>query len=250
MKTGRGRPAKARTALVEATKRLLVLDEFDAFTIDRLVAEAGVSRASFYNHFDSVEELVLQTQRAVQAELDESLGAALADKPDPATAIARGVVTLVWFGYTNRANASVLMVNGPAAADPSDTGNRVLTDILTEGIEAGAFDLLNVEMGVVAIRGICELGLTRMLTIHREYSAVEKLAFGMAIASLRALGVTRRIEPTARDAVAEWFGPDGNHQSLARPTTRPQYRSGVGTATRRPTTTTPSPIAPRRGPSR
>ncbi len=210
MKTASGRPAKARLALIEATKRLLVLDEFDALTIDRLVAEAAVSRASFYNHFSSVKELVVQTQRVVQDELDELLNETLTDHPDPATAIARGVVTLARFGYTNQTNARVLMVNGPSAADPSDPGNRLLAEILTEGIKTGAFDLLSVEMGIVAIRGICELGLTRMLAIHREYSAVQELALGMAIASLRALGVTRKVQPTARNAVDAWFDADRN----------------------------------------
>ena len=49
-----------------------------------------------------------------------------------------------------------------------------------------------------------------MLAIHREYSAVQELALGMAIASLRALGVTRRVQPTARNAVDAWFDADRN----------------------------------------
>ncbi len=175
----------ARAALIEATKTLLVLRPFGGFSIDEVTREARVARGSFYNHFSDVDELVATTQSLVQAQLNTSIRAAIADSPDVATSMARGMATLMHFGYTSRANARVLMVNGPGAGDPSHPGNEVLTEALRHGIEAGEFALRDVEVGVVVTRGICEFGLSRMIDIHHEFSAVRSLTEGMLGSMLR-----------------------------------------------------------------
>ena len=99
---GAQRMNPARAALIEATKTLLVLRPFGGFSIDEVTREARVARGSFYNHFSDVDELVATTQSLVQAQLNTSIRAAIADSPDAATSMARGMATLMHFGYTSR----------------------------------------------------------------------------------------------------------------------------------------------------
>ena len=165
-----------------------------------------MARGSFYNHFRHLDELVRVTRDLVQVELAAAVAAATADSPDPPTSIARGIATMMRFGYTNRADAPLLMGHGRGAADPAAAGNALLAAALHDGVERGDLDIRNLEMGFVAVRGICELGLSRMLVVHHEFSAVHELTVGMCLSALRALGVPHeRAEPVAIAAVARAF---------------------------------------------
>ena len=200
------RPAKARLALIDATKRLLARRDFAGFTIDDVAREAGVARGSFYNHFRHLDELVRVTRDLVQVELASAITAAIADSRDAPTSIARGIATMMCFGYANRADAPLLMGHGRGAADPASAGNALLAAALHEGVDRGDLDIRTLEMGFVAVRGICELGLSRMLAVHHEFSAVRELTLGMCVSALRALGVPdERAEPVATAAVADAF---------------------------------------------
>ena len=205
---GLPRPSRARAALIDAAKTLLVSRPFGGFSIDEITREARVARGSFYNHFTDVDDLVATAQLLVQAELNDAVAAAIDDSPDATTSMARGMATLMHFGYASRVNARVLMVTGPGAGDPSHSGNAVLTATLRAGIEHGEFAVRSVEVGVVVARGICEFGLSRMIDLHHEFSAVRALTEGMLESMLRALGVdTSRIDGVVADAMQRCFPP-------------------------------------------
>jgi AcrR family transcriptional regulator len=189
---GPRRTAPARAALIEATKRLLVSTTFGGFGIDDVTREAGVARGSFYNHFATVDELVAATQALAAAECNDEIATAIADSPDAATSMVRGMVVAMRFGYDNRVNARLVMTQGPGTGDPAHPANRELTLALLAGLDGGEFDLPGVEAGIVATRGIIEFGLARMIDIHHEFSAVRELTVGMCITMLRAIGVDRR----------------------------------------------------------
>lgn len=202
------RTSRARAALIDAAKALLVMRPFGGFSIDEVAREAAVARGSFYNHFTDVDDLVATAQLLVQAELNAAVAAAIADSPDAASSMARGMATLMHFGYASRVNARVLMVNGPGAGDPSHPGNQVLTSALHDGIERGEFALRSVDVGVVVARGICEFGLSRMIDLHHEFSAVRALTEGMLESMLRALGVdAMRIDGVVAEAMQRCFPP-------------------------------------------
>lgn len=77
----------ARTRLLDAATRLLYAEGVHAVGIDRIIAEAGVAKASFYHHFPSKDDLVrayvdeqseiqrAALTRAVEAAPDDPLGA-------------------------------------------------------------------------------------------------------------------------------------------------------------------------------
>lgn len=73
-------------AVVDAVERLLADKGFDAMTMDAVVAEVGISKASLYRHFTSKDELAAAAMaRALERALQEVARLAAA----PGTAIQR-----------------------------------------------------------------------------------------------------------------------------------------------------------------
>jgi AcrR family transcriptional regulator len=69
----------ARTRVLETATRLFYAEGVHAVGIDRIIAEAGVAKATFYHHFPAKDELVRayvkeqsQLQRATAAQLPEA----------------------------------------------------------------------------------------------------------------------------------------------------------------------------------
>ena len=59
-------------AIIEAVNRLLAEKGYDLMTVDAVVAEVGISKASLYKHFSSKEELAAAAMvRVLQRALDE-----------------------------------------------------------------------------------------------------------------------------------------------------------------------------------
>jgi AcrR family transcriptional regulator len=68
--------ASPRQRLLETAGRLFYAEGIHTVGVDRLVSEAGVTRATFYRHFPSKEDLVEAYLRAKDAELREGVEAA------------------------------------------------------------------------------------------------------------------------------------------------------------------------------
>src|ERR1700750_2958161 len=73
-----GAAESPRERLLETAPRLFYAEGIHAVGVDRLVREAGVTRATFYRHFPSKEDLVEAYLRATDAELREAVEAAAA----------------------------------------------------------------------------------------------------------------------------------------------------------------------------
>jgi AcrR family transcriptional regulator len=56
--------ADTRSRLIEAAQDLFYREGFHAVGLDRLLTDVGVTKTTFYNHFASKEELVLEVMRA------------------------------------------------------------------------------------------------------------------------------------------------------------------------------------------
>ncbi|MCA1220563.1 TetR/AcrR family transcriptional regulator [Streptomyces sp. 8L] len=67
-----------RERLLETASRLFYSEGIHTVPVDRLVTEAGVTRATFYRHFPAKEDLVVAYLRAVDAQLRSAVEAAVA----------------------------------------------------------------------------------------------------------------------------------------------------------------------------
>ncbi|MER5647504.1 helix-turn-helix domain-containing protein [Streptosporangium sp. NPDC002524] len=76
-----GRPSEARSRLLDTATRLFYAEGIHSVGIDRIVAEARVTRATLYRHFPGKEDLVLaylnQVDLAMRGQADEALAAGL-----------------------------------------------------------------------------------------------------------------------------------------------------------------------------
>jgi AcrR family transcriptional regulator len=71
-----GRPSEARSRLLNTATRVFYGEGIHSVGIDRIVAEARVTRATLYRHFPGKEELVLaylsQVDEAIRAQVDRA----------------------------------------------------------------------------------------------------------------------------------------------------------------------------------
>ncbi|MFI6346016.1 TetR/AcrR family transcriptional regulator [Streptomyces sp. NPDC050560] len=84
--TGGGSTSAARARLLATATRIFYAEGIHSVGVDRIIAEAQVTRATLYRHFAGKEELVLaylgEADRGIRAQVDAALagGAPAADK--------------------------------------------------------------------------------------------------------------------------------------------------------------------------
>ncbi|NIY62404.1 TetR/AcrR family transcriptional regulator [Streptomyces malaysiensis] len=75
------RPSEARSRLLKTAIRVFYAEGIHAVGVDRIVAEAQVTRATFYRHFPSKESLVVaylnEADRAIRGQADAAIAAGL-----------------------------------------------------------------------------------------------------------------------------------------------------------------------------
>jgi AcrR family transcriptional regulator len=77
------RPSAARERLLRTARRIFYAEGIHRVGVDRVIAEAEVTRATFYRHFPSKDELVLAYIRAEDEEDRARLGACAAGADAP-----------------------------------------------------------------------------------------------------------------------------------------------------------------------
>lgn len=93
------RPSEARTRLLTTASQIFYSEGIHAVGVDRILNEAKVTRATFYRHFPSKEDLVLAYLREVhRMDRDQVEAAVTADGRSPAellTAVAAGIAAQI-----------------------------------------------------------------------------------------------------------------------------------------------------------
>jgi AcrR family transcriptional regulator len=90
-RVGRERSARTETRILEAALAVFAEMGPDAPKIDDFVVAADISRGTFYNHFQSVEELLDATSKWTTRELIETIEAALEGIEGPALRFGLGL---------------------------------------------------------------------------------------------------------------------------------------------------------------
>lgn len=75
------RPSEARQRLLATATRIFYGEGIHSVGIDRIIAEAQVTRATFYRHFPSKEDLVLAYLRAVDQAIRDRVDTAITGVP-------------------------------------------------------------------------------------------------------------------------------------------------------------------------
>ncbi len=181
------RKARTRQALIDAAVRLIAEGRGDRASIQEITEEADIGFGSFYNHFDSKEELFRTASEEVLERWGQLIDRASAGITDPAVLFAVGTRISGRLGWTHPDIAGFLTGAGLDALDiPTGLAPRALRDIQA-GQATGRFTVPDAEIALSAVAGGL-LGLLRMCQRHPE-RVNETTVDQLTEAELRLLGV-------------------------------------------------------------
>jgi AcrR family transcriptional regulator len=181
------RKARTRQALIDAAVRLIAEGRGDRASIQEITEAADIGFGSFYNHFDSKEQLFQTASEEVLERWGQMIDRAVGGITDPAELFAVGMRITGRLGWTHPEIAGFLTGAGLGILDSAHgLVPRALRDIQA-GQAAGRFTVPDAEIALSAVAGGV-LGLLRMCQRHPE-RVTEASVDRLAEAALRLLGV-------------------------------------------------------------
>ena len=140
------RKARTRQALIDAAVRLIAEGRGDRASIQEITEAADVGFGSFYNHFDSKEQLFQAAAEEALERWGQMIDRVSAGLSDPAERFAVGLRISGRLGWTHPDIAGFLTGAGLDALDiPVGLAPRALRDIQA-GQAAGRFTVLDAEI--------------------------------------------------------------------------------------------------------
>lgn len=112
---------QVQQAIYEAAMRLFTAKGFDAVTVEEIAAEAGVSRATYFNHFGTKEGVLRHFGEQLE---DRMVSAAAAVAPDMTPLEQIQALLRIWADYTAVNREQVRLVYVYSIRDP-----RYLTEL-------------------------------------------------------------------------------------------------------------------------
>ena len=144
------RKARTRQALIDAAVRLIAEGRGDRASIAEITEEADIGFGSFYNHFDSKEQLFQTASEEVLERWGQLIDRASAGITDPAELFAVGTRITGRLGWTHPDIAGFLVGSGLDVLDiPSGLAPRALRDI-EAGQATGRFTVADAEIALSA----------------------------------------------------------------------------------------------------
>jgi AcrR family transcriptional regulator len=200
------RKARTRQALIDAAVRLIAEGRGDRASIQEITEAADIGFGSFYNHFDSKEQLFETASTEVLERWGRMIDRATSGLTDPAEVFSTSLRLSARLGWTHPEVARFITGAGLDLLDVAGgLAPRALRDIQA-GQAAGQFSVADAEVALSAVAG----GLIGLLRLHQRHpervqeGAVDELAE----ACLRLLGLpaakARRLAGLPLPATAPW----------------------------------------------
>jgi AcrR family transcriptional regulator len=182
------RKARTRAALLAAARELLTSRDPAAVSIQEITDAADVGFGTFYNHFQSKQELFDAAVEEVIEEHGAMLEEITAGIEDPAEVFAASVRITARFAKTHPQVARIIDRTGPRyLTAPTGLAPRALRD-LQRAKDAGRLSFDDPDVAIActggALLGVIHLGLAQ-----GSPSAVDRAADGLAVNLLRMFGL-------------------------------------------------------------
>lgn len=175
------RKVRTRRAMVDAAIRLIAEGRGERATVQEITEEADIGFGSFYNHFESKEQLFATAATEMLEQWGQLMDRATAGIDDPAAVFATSLRMSGRLGWTHPDLARFLSGAGlEVLRRPDGLAPRALRDIQVAQA-AGRFVPGSAEVGLSAVAG----GLIELLRLRTEEpdavteDAVDDLARGM-----------------------------------------------------------------------
>ena len=179
----------------KATRRRLVDSALLVFArrgaggavIDDVIAEAQVSRGTFYNYFRTDEELLKAVAEEVGNQILQVVYPVSSARPDPAARVACGVRLTLAMARTHPHLAAFVARVGPAALGSNSLAAAYVPRDIADGMACGRFTALHPRLAFDLVTGPVLAAFHTLL--HKKVPA--SFAEDMAQAILQSLGVAK-----------------------------------------------------------
>jgi AcrR family transcriptional regulator len=185
------RKARTRAALVSAARELLASRDPAEVSIQEITDAADVGFGSFYNHFESKQELFDAAIEEVIEEHGALLDKITADIDDPAEVFCASVRLTARFPKTDPQLARIIDRTGARyLTAPTGLAPRALRDL--ERAKAAGRLTFDDPAVLIACIGGALLGVVHLGLALGKPAAVDRAADGLAVNMLRMLGLSER----------------------------------------------------------
>ena len=181
------RKARTRQALVDAAVRLIAEGRGDRASVQEITEAADIGFGSFYNHFESKDQLFETASTEVLERWAAMIDRASADLTDPAEVFSRSLRLSARLSWTHPEVARFITGAGLDLLDAEGgLAPRARRDIRA-GQAAGQFTVGEPEVALSAVAG----GLIGLLRLHQQHpeQVAETAGDDLAEACLRLLGL-------------------------------------------------------------
>lgn len=181
------RKARTRQALIDAAVRLIAEGRGDRASIQEITDTADIGFGSFYNHFESKEELFATASGELLERWGQMIDRAVAGITDPAEVFAVSFRISGRLAWTHHDMAEFITGAGLDLLDaPNGLGPRAMRDIRA-GQAAGRFAAVDAQIALSAAAGAL-IGLLKLRQRQPEHVS-ESTVDQVAEATLRLLGI-------------------------------------------------------------
>jgi AcrR family transcriptional regulator len=191
--------AYKRERILEEAVKLFYERGFTGTTLDDIAAELGVTKPFIYTHFRSKTDLLAALCKPT-IELSLEAVARASELPGSPTArLHRAIVDFTQVVLSRQANIAIYFREEKNLAPDALAGinalrkkfDRVLSNLLTEGVAVGEFDIGDVNLTALAIGGM----ISWAYTWHRQQGrlALDDMCRRMADLALQMVGVRSKV---------------------------------------------------------
>lgn len=202
------RSQRTREALILAGLRLFAAHPVDAVAIDEIVAEAGVSKGSFFNHFADKQAFAGEVATHVRLAIEARIAAANSGVTDPLLRLAGGMMVATAFAMAEPDQARVMlraMASTTARDHPLNAGLRA---DLAACREAGLLRPEAEGAGLLFWLGSCQMIMLNVVERGLPAQGVAERMADLMVLSLAGLGIPEvRSREIAADCAARILGP-------------------------------------------
>lgn len=179
------RRARTRERLIGAARRLIADKGVEGLRISDITEQADVALGSFYTHFESKEELVVEVVADTISAMAEAIEETMERLDDPAEAVSFATRMYVRVALGNRELASLIVNLDRADAQFERAVLPIALAALKRGILAGRFQIANPHLALIGIIG-SNLAVMRAILDGRYGADADVL---QAEAVLRSVGL-------------------------------------------------------------
>jgi AcrR family transcriptional regulator len=154
-RVGNERRRKMRQRLIESALEVFAGKGLDATVIDDIISAAGVARGTFYNYFNTVEELLAALSTELGNDTMRSVERAVEDYPDPVLRLASGLRLYLRTVMHYPSVARLFWQVGFNAVGPTHLALEYLPRHIQPAMDAGLLRVGDMATAIDIIAGAC-----------------------------------------------------------------------------------------------